>query len=350
MSLIWIDGFDSYGTSVGSQPSPSGILWKYYNVLQSDSSYSIANGRVSGYSLELDNYSNDCLSTKGIGNTSNYALVIGLAIKDEALRDNDFIFQAIDNLGNVQSSVYGNSDGTVSIRRGTSSTLGTSTSTIPVDDWYYLEWYIELGDSADTKLYINGTEEINLTSVDTKNSSAGSYNNYFILGSAGSSNSTFIDDMYIILVDGSGANSVLGPQIVETIRPNGDSGTNNWTVNTGSDHYVLVNEAVLNDDTYYLYTDTTDAIDLWDYTNPTSTVSTVNGVAIKTEAKHSTGGVAQIASYIDSNSSTQANTSKTISIGDYQALVDIVEEDPDTSTAWTPSGLVSAKFGVKFTS
>ena len=34
MALLWVDGFENYGTSTGSAPSPAGIMARKYNVMR----------------------------------------------------------------------------------------------------------------------------------------------------------------------------------------------------------------------------------------------------------------------------------------------------------------------------
>ena len=40
MALLWIDGFDNYGTTIGGAPSPTGILNRKYATVFGDNYFS----------------------------------------------------------------------------------------------------------------------------------------------------------------------------------------------------------------------------------------------------------------------------------------------------------------------
>jgi hypothetical protein len=239
-------------------------------------------------------------------------------------------------------------DGTVSIYRATTLLVKGTTDFVPTE-WNYIEWEIEIADSASSSVRVNGTEILSATGIDTKNVTTATRIEQFGFSN---NNTTYgmtkIDDLYILSMDSIGASDFLGPCIVETIRPSGDAGTNNWTTSAGANHYEAVDDTIVDDDTTYIYTDTTDSYDVWTYQDITSTPSAIYGIAIKTEAREDMGGVAQISSVIDSGSTVEDGTAKSISVGGYLPMVDISELDPDTAVAWTPAAIIAAKFGVKY--
>ena len=48
MALLWIDGFENYGTTIGSMPLPGGIIGKKYTV-GLEYQIDIQTGRDTGY-------------------------------------------------------------------------------------------------------------------------------------------------------------------------------------------------------------------------------------------------------------------------------------------------------------
>ena len=350
MSLLWIDGFDSYGYTTGSAPAPAGILGKYYTVYEPEATYfDIEEGRVSGYALELSFQSVVHFRTRHLGNSSTYSIIVGFGYKIVGAVDTvvQTIVSACDQNGAENCHLKLEPDATLAIYRGTTQ-LAKSTVPFTPTDWNYIEWRVEIADSATSSVRINGTEVLSATGIDTKSSTAATrveqlgFYNY-----DGSSGMTHLDDLYVLNMDSTGASDFLGPCIVETIRPSGDAGTNNWTPNSGAVHYDRVNNLLLDNDTTYLSTDTADAYDMWNYQDITSTPSTIYGLAVKTEAREDQGGSTQIASVIDSNGTIEDGDSETISIAGYLPIVQVSEIDPDTTTAWTASSVIAAKFGIK---
>ena len=52
MSLLWIDGFEGYGASVGNAPSPTGVMGRRY-IVSNENYFDIETGRLAGSCLEL---------------------------------------------------------------------------------------------------------------------------------------------------------------------------------------------------------------------------------------------------------------------------------------------------------
>lgn len=100
-----------------------------------------------------------------------------------------------------------------------------------------------------------------------------------------------------------------------------------------------------NDDAAYIIDSTTN--DQTDFAHQALTLTgTVQGVVHYTYAKKDDAGTRQIAQQCLSGATTE--TSSTISLGSsYQYYADVLENDPNTSSAWTTSNLNSATFGVK---
>lgn len=345
MSLVWIDGFDNYGDSTGT-PSPSGILSRYYP--RADDEIELDTGRINGYALVFNGY-DGYLYTPCFNNTGEHRVIIGFAFKLQKLSRTNPLVYFRDQNGSTNCFLRVNTSGLIEFCRYSSTILGTGTTTLTLDTWYYVEIDAHISDSTDIIVKLNGSTEISLTDVDTKYSSSATCINQLSFSSA-SNVYNIIDDFYVLLKDSTGASDFLGPCVVETIRPNADEGTNNWTCSSGTDHSALVDEVVLDEDTTYVYTNTTDAYDIWDYTTPGTTSTTIYGISVKTDAREDSGGAASISNIVKSGTTTDAATPKNISIDSYLPTINIWEEDPDTSSAWTVTGLTSAKFGIRYTS
>ena len=83
--LIWMDGFDSYGTS--GSPAPAGIITRKYTTA-TEGNITIATGRIGGKAITL---SGGIFSSLGPGNiTADGTMVVGAAIKFAGLYNGRF--------------------------------------------------------------------------------------------------------------------------------------------------------------------------------------------------------------------------------------------------------------------
>jgi hypothetical protein len=77
MSLLWLDSFENYGTTVDSAPAPTGIMGTKYDSVTGESGFKVVNGR-DGYGIKLP------LGTRYFdlsGHTTNATMIFGCACK-----------------------------------------------------------------------------------------------------------------------------------------------------------------------------------------------------------------------------------------------------------------------------
>jgi hypothetical protein len=155
---------------------------------------------------------------------------------------------------------------------------------------------------------------------------------------------TYYDDIYFLDASGSVNNDFLGPRKVSVIRPNAAGDDTDWTPDSGNNH-DRVKEAVLDGDTSYVETGTTNDQDLYNY-EPTVDLTEVSGIQIMTEAKV-TAGAMELQTISKSGTTEDAHSCGTIISTDYVTCVAVGELNPDTSLQWTPAEIDAAQFGVK---
>lgn len=240
----------------------------------------------------------------------------------------------------TQTSLYLNWNGLLEAYRGTITSLALATEPLRVGTWNYIDVKVVLHDSTGSiQVRLNGQDIINETNIDTKYSSG-----TFKYGSV--SIEAFErgawDDIYIY-DDTGGTPSLQGSRAVENLSPTSDD-TSQWTPSIGSDHYALVNDTTINDTTYVSHS-TINEVDDWGYSNITEIDGGILGLAQWTRATTNDGGIRTVNSLCESNS-TEDLDSVAHSEG-FETLYRIIDEDPDTSTAWTVSGVNAATFGVE---
>ncbi len=250
------------------------------------------------------------------------------------------IFVRFKSGGATQTSLHLSWNGLLEARLGTSTSLGLATEPLRVGTWNYIDVKVVLHDSTGSiQVRLNGQDIINATNVDTKQSAGDiKYTSVFIEAFARGA----WDDMYIY-DDNGGTPSLQGSRVVENLLPASDD-TNQWTPSTGSDHYALVNDSTINDTTYISH-DTINEVDDWNYANITEIDGGILGLAQWTRVSTNDGGVRTVNSLCESNS-TEDLDSVAHNEG-FETLYRIIDEDPDTSTAWTVGGVNAATFGVE---
>lgn len=332
MALIFSDGFDAYGTSGTS----SGMISKGW-CLERD----IYAGRTDGYSM-CPTASQHTYCTIG-NNDATKTMGFALQLTNSSAWDHFYLYLG-DGPNSPHIKVFLNSSQKLDFYLG--STLKQSgTTTLSLNTWYYIEIKSTIDNSNGSyELKIDGITEYSDSGIDTKYLGDANWNRLdFYVSSGPASGDILVDDLYVTDSSGSVNTGFLGDTHIETLFPNSDAGTNQWTTSTGTDHYALVDDNPM-DDSSYLEDDTSGNRELFDMDSLTgsgSIVATVSNVTYAvTDAE-----VINIKPVIKSGTTTTTGSSSVIASTDWSKQVEIYEEDPDTTSAWTKTAVNAAQFG-----
>lgn len=340
--LLWIDGFEALGTSVGSAPSPAGVVARKYSVISGESGMDIETGRFSGYCLELD--AAGCyIQPEAL--TTDATMIVGLAVNFNLFVNNPFLdFYDGATLGvNLRLTT----DGELAVYRGTTLLGTTSGLGLSLDTWYYIELKVVCNDSGSYELRVDGSNVLSASGVDTK---AGS-NNYHttfrcISPNTGSAQRVKIDDLYCL--DGSGSlnNNFLGNMKVVILLPNANGDSSQFAPSSG-DNYACVDETICNDDTDYVEDDTSAQKDLYNYEALSGNPPVIAGIQINTDCRETDANSFSLITPCKSGSTENDDTAQTVTSSTYITKRRILETDPNTSAAWTKTAIDAVQFGVK---
>ncbi len=335
MALLWVDGFESYGTSNGSAPSPTGIVGRQYTV-GNESSMDIEEGRLgSGHSLEIGTTSS-YIQTPTL--TTNATIIIGFALKRGGGTDIMFLRNgASEGMG---LSYLGG--GKIGVYRS-STLLEVVDFQFNFNTWYWIEFKVLCNDTTGTyELRVGETVVASDTGVDTKTGS-NDYHDSVRLG--GSIINTF-DDFYVC--DGAGAvnNDFLGNVQVTTLFPSGAGFTTNFTPSAGA-NYTCVDEQLINEDTDYVESSTAAHKDTYAYDNVGAGLSNIKGLQIDTLCRETDVTSYSLKTPIRSNATDYDDSAQAIGTTDYVFKRRIAELDPNTSAAWLEAAVNAAEFGIK---
>lgn len=353
--LLFTEGFDWSTSTVNIQNTTKWELFGSFNINTTNQRFTSGGNNING-------------TGRGSGNRLYRPIgqnlvsgVIGFAVRIDASASYQMNFchlsDGIPASGTVQLGVILNDDLTLSIiRNSTANVLGTTTFALSTATWHYIEFKFKISDSisaGDVQIYVDGDSKLSLAAAtDTKHTS-NAYATY--MGFNGNSPAVttpgggayYIDDIYLIDLTGSTNNAPLGNVRIQTLLPNGNGNSSQFTGSDGNstDNYLLVDEP------NYATTDYVDGANVGDkdtyaFANTTATTATIYGLTINVNALKTDAGARGIKPVVRHSGTDYDGTEITLStsaIG-YQQ---VYEQNPGTSSGWTKSDVDAAEFGVK---
>lgn len=291
---------------------------------------------------------------------SGNGFVFGLAIKTSA-SGVGVDFAAIVDVSTIQVTVRLNADNTISVTRGGTTVLGTSSASLSNGVYAYIECKGTIHDTTGTlEVRLNGssTPVIGpLTGLDTQASGNASWNvfqmgkNPAIQAITWNSN-VDLDDVYVL--DQSGAsteNTFWGDTRIAALAPNGESasgGTNNWTPSTGTDNSALVDDATPNDDTDYNETGGVANEDTYTLSDlPVSNV-TVLGTQLCALVKKTDAGTSEVAGVFRPSATSYPAASRALSTS-YTYELWQQHLNPSNSGQWVENAINGLEVGIRKT-
>ena len=356
--MAWVtqfmDGFDHYATA------DIGAKWSALTSASIDASIF----RNTGQALRVGTLSTS-VAIKSVGTARNFCIGFGLYLAiipgDTAVTTGNG--GGIVGLGEGLSVPLAGqcglsilNDGRLRAVRGNASgagftsavELGAGTTVLSAATWYYIELRVFIDDSAGQfEVRVNGTTEINLTGIDTKNQSF-DYSSVMCLMGGNSAQTLYkvYDDLYVRTSSSSSAEAggFLGDIKVKPYYPNGDGTYTALTCSTGSSHYVLVDETAPNT-TDYVSSSTALQKDSYNFQDASETGS-IKAVQLSAYCYKMDAGFRGIDVFCKSSGTESFATSLPLSTTAKFAQK-VWEQDPNTSADWSQANLNAAEFGVR---
>lgn len=341
MALLWVDGFDHYGT-VGR------LLDGVYAETSAVSAISTTNVRTGTNSLLT--FANATLR-RVLGGAKTFVGLGGaffwttLPISNNVQRVMDFR-----DTGNFQQVVlYIQSTGTISAYRGATH-LGTTAAPVLVANAYqHIEAQVLISNTVGTiEVRVNGVTVLSLSGQDTCGSANVECSQVTLAGGGGSGGNCYLDDIYAYDNTGSYNNTWIGDRRVLTLFPNANTATADWTPVGAATGYECIDEANPDDDTTYINAATVGLVSQFGLQNLPGGVSIVSGVVMVERARKTEAGPANTKVSIVSGASVTAGVDKPMTEV-YTYRQDVFEIDPATAAPFTPSGVDSLQFKVERT-
>lgn len=330
MALLFIDGFDHYGTN--------DLLRKWSS---GGGSISSTLGRRGGGCLvNASCYKN--LSSTYTTLISGLALYIG-----EFVIGLPHVVLTLSQ-GSARLVTFGvTSAGEIACWNSSSNIIGrTKPGLIAQATWAYIEVKVVSGTSTGAiEIRVNGVSELILTNVNTSVSS------FTSVGFAGISNTVImgstsrIDDLYVIDTSGGVNNDFLGDCRVDAYMPTSEGATQSWTPTPAGVHYTTVDEIPINSSDY-VESATSSAVELFGYTDLVNIPLNIFGIQVNSAARKTDAGARYINGVARIGGTDYASANLAVS-DTTTYLHNIWDRSPATSAAWTRTEINGTDFGVK---
>jgi len=347
MALVFFDSFDYYATAQ---------LGIKYSGVGAGAAIVSAQGRRSTAALELAAGASEWVRF----DHTSASYVIGFSVRNTlAGSTGNYILARIFDGATEQCSLRLSEAGVLDVVRGASTAVtgGVAASAFPLQtDAHYVEWKVTISDSISSNscvVRVDGVEFINVDAGQSLRVSANNQGTGIQFGAAvNNATRRVFDDLYICDGSGSKNNNFLGDIRIDVIRPNGVGTYTDGTPSTGSDNWAMVDETLLSTTDYVslAYSASPNLKDSYAFADlPALGGSLVLGVQVNAAAATSDSGATRdVAVFTKSASTEDTGTSKTVATA-LNSVRELMEDDPNTSTAWTQSGVNAAEFGVKVT-
>lgn len=351
MSLLWYDGFEQYGN--GEDAFVTEGLWisnflHVSNLHARTGTLALSSNPVSGGSARrslggdhttvgvgcgfwFDNAPTtiDAFFSGGVSRTC----VIEILDKNLVTQ----VFLTVGTTGRLQVILGGSVE----------VLLGESVLEIVAGTWNHIEMKVILaGSSGGTVLvYVNGDEWLSLTGITTIATGATNYGSqvrFGVPGGAGVFTVGFLlwDDIFVYNQDTSGVHDILGEYGVYQLLPNADDGTHHdWSLTVGSSGFALIDEVPPDDDTNYIFANTSGKRSDFATTTLPANITAVAAVMPLGRLRKTDTGACSVELGVVSGGTGYYSSSFPLTTSWTYFDPIVFEKDPATSSAWNPAAM-----------
>lgn len=335
MGLVWLEGFETLGPiGAGDSTFEQALMSKYtYYGTGVTTHWLLAGAESEGVALEM-NYNGDGYLSKSFDLDPDWVVGVYWRSMGPTTTLHEDVIEIL-NGGSLQLRLEVDDQNTINLIQNLTQ-IATGTTVLADDTWYYIELkcHINSATSGSYEIKIDGVTEVSASGVKT-----GTYD-YANVVKFGPSDGGF-DDIYI--KTGDPADTFVGPCKVRVAFPTSDGTITDWTTSSGTTHYDLVDEKPpgLTD---YTYSDTLNEQERFGLSVPGS--DPILGAMLCAVTRLDLPGVVELQALVDSNS-TLSTYDQAIGTEEWFTTTHLVELNPDTTTAWTPTTINAAEWGVK---
>lgn len=345
MAVVFMDGFDHY--QLMADMTRKWTTWITNGAAGgSDLVIAAAYARGAGQGMAFL-VNNRCLARAVTATATMTTGVAAYFLSNPAAGGTSCLFTFADS-GTEQVSVRGDGSGHLTVYRGDGTLLATSTNSVTTGVWYYIEFKAVINNSTGTiEVRVNGTSTgwVPPTgSLDTQNTGNATLNQVALGMTANSG--TYYDDFYACDASGSVNTTFLGPVRVTPLLPIAAGNYAQWTPSGGNNFGNVADMPVPDSDVTFNQSATAGQLDSFIYEDLPVSSGSVFAIQHVLYNRQDAGTQRTLAPLQRSSSTDYVGTNFNPSTS-YTYQLEVKETNPDTSAAWTVSGVNNAEFGYK---
>lgn len=344
--LLWMDGFDQYGSTLN---------------LLDDGAWAEVDG-----ACYLSNNARTGTKALGFGLNSNARRTLGDTYENVGLGYAFYLanlptanganqLMVVENDGGGENvSIVLTTSGRVQAWSGdgqTGTLLATSGQVVVADSYQHFEGFVDCGAAGAVEVRINGVTVINVAGVNTNPSGGFAAQIEIIRQNATSGATMEVDDIYAWTATGESDdvsnNDFIGDKKVYTTFPDADTATEEWDLSGGADTFDLLNNNPPND-ANYIYADEAGPRSIVEIAALPLEIVSIAAVMTMTRTWKTDAGNAKVRPFLVSAGVEEPGTEHPLSMAPtyYQ---DVYEVDPNTGAPWTIAALNAAQVGIERT-
>lgn len=337
-NILWQDGLDLYNTITDMNLS--------YNLLSSGGAIDLT-GSPFGTSIFKTQGAQGFNQTLA---TPTQEIWVSYRMRIDTPSTSDTIFG---NFGSTQSAsenglelvlTYDSANGALKAWQGWKGTQIGSAAVTLATGWHWIDTHIVHNSTTGVvEVWIDEVQVMNLTGVNTTSKGTGNLT-YWGLGDVYGNTSVTcsFDDIFVT----DAAYGRIGESRIETAEPTSDTGPNNGTPSTGTDHYACVDEAQFNTSDYITMPNTSGDKEVYGHASIASAPTVVHAVRVLLVSEKDDAGSYTLEPLVIS-SGTEADGSAQQLTMSWGVQSSIFQVDPHTTAAWGYAAANSAAIGYK---
>jgi hypothetical protein len=339
MTTLWADSFED--------TTAANLAYDYSNI----NSIDIVSGRREGTYAASQSGNNAGFKRRLA--SSIETIFVSFAFKPINNQPEGTFFRVMEN-DVYHVSLAQDRNGRLTVYRGdpkllTGTLLGTSADTVlTVNQWRWLQIKIVIHDSTGSVEIrdASGAVLLDLTNQDTRNGgTSGVIDSVYMGCPSGTAQWGQYDDLHIWDANGSVCNTWTNDTRIDHLLPDGAGDSTQWTPSAGS-NYECVNEAAVST-TEYVSSSTAAHKDLYAMSALPHTPANIFSVLTRAVATKDDAGARGVKLLLKSGTTTSTGATNTLELSAWLAFSAVAEADPNTSSAWTASGVNAAQVGVE---
>jgi hypothetical protein len=226
--------------------------------------------------------------------------------------------------------------------------IGEAAVNLPTNVWFYFECKVKFATSGGTVDVQINDEPVTVSLLNTQTIPAGVGTSpaRVLFGASNSFMRREVDDLYICDSAGSQNNDFLGDGAIKRLKGNTNGTTNDFTGSPSGNNVENIDDDDPDGDTSYNYSGTSTDRDLYNVENCPSTPASIACASVVSYCKKTDSGSISPSHLVVSNG-TDSSLEAITPAETYGHLYSFFPTDPDTSSAWTESGVNAMQVGVE---